>query len=401
MLSWWIGAATLGFILLKTELRKITDGPTPDRNVSVESGELRDQEEPVPWVACSMRGWRPAMEDAHIVSMLDPAVFPDVGLFAVLDGHGGAEVSQLVSKLLCREVESLGRRQLAKGVPPSVNEALEQALPRLDSKLRRGPLWLGRLLRGASHPFAGVGSTACVAAVDFSKQEIVVANIGDSRAILVRDGKDIPLSEDHKPENPEEKERIENAGGRVERRGPCCRIDGNLNLSRAFGDFHLKANSALPADKQKVIAFPDMKVERYRSSPQELLVVGCDGLFEKKSNADIARLVWNGVKKNSSLEDIGKDVLRSCCATHPRELGTDNESVIIVKLPAREADASGYSHGQKLIVHGLNSEAGKALNGQVVTCEGPSDAGRFQVRTEDGTVKSLKAENLKNSEDCT
>ena len=32
--------------------------------------------------------------------------------------------------------------------------------------------------------------------------------------------------------------------------GACHRVDGNLNLSRAFGDFSLKA-AALPPEKQK------------------------------------------------------------------------------------------------------------------------------------------------------
>lgn len=399
LLSWWVAAIILGFSYLQSQVETMKAGPTPDKRVSAESGEFRDKEL-VHWVACSMRGWRPAMEDAHVAKMLDPSIFPDVAIFAVLDGHGGSEVSKLVSKLLCQEVENIGRSQIARGSPPSLKEALDRALPSLDTKLRRGPLWLGRLFFGISHPYVHVGSTACVAAVDFSKQEIVVANVGDSRAILIRDGKDIALSEDHKPEQEREKSRIYNAGGTVVRRGPCYRIDGNLNLSRALGDFHCKANSALRDDEQKVIAFPDITVTEYRQCPQEVLVVACDGLFEKKHNQDIAKLVWNGVQKKMPLKDIGKELLLACCSSNGKtEAGTDNESVIIVMLPSKQADTNGFSHGQQLIVHGLNSEAGKALNGQAVTFEGPAGGDRFQVRTEDGAVKSLKAENLKIKED--
>jgi protein phosphatase 1G len=83
------------------------------------------------------------------------------------------------------------------------------------------------------------GSTAIVALITASK--IFVANIGDSRAILGRldpspTGENITvieLSHDHKPEMPEELERIKKAGGRVDNEG---RIDGGLNLSRAFGN---------------------------------------------------------------------------------------------------------------------------------------------------------------------
>lgn len=45
------------------------------------------------------------------------------------------------------------------------------------------------------------GCTANV--VLMTKDKIIVANIGDSRSVLCRNGKAIPLSFDHKPENPE------------------------------------------------------------------------------------------------------------------------------------------------------------------------------------------------------
>ena len=44
-----------------------------------------------------------------------------------------------------------------------------------------------------------------------------VGNVGDSRAFMSMDSgsKIVPLSSDHKPENPEEKRRIEANGGKV------------------------------------------------------------------------------------------------------------------------------------------------------------------------------------------
>ena len=53
---------------------------------------------------------------------------------------------------------------------------------------------------------------------------LYVANAGDSRAILCRKGKALALSEDHKPNNAEEMERIHNAGGTVSMK----RVDGDL-----------------------------------------------------------------------------------------------------------------------------------------------------------------------------
>ncbi|KAF3573726.1 hypothetical protein F2Q69_00063696, partial [Brassica cretica] len=58
-----------------------------------------------------------------------------------------------------------------------------------------------------------VGSTAVVSVI--TPEKIIVANCGDSRAVLCRNGKPVPLSTDHKPDRPDELDRIQEAGGRV------------------------------------------------------------------------------------------------------------------------------------------------------------------------------------------
>ena len=57
-----------------------------------------------------------------------------------------------------------------------------------------------------------------------------------------------PLSHDHKPDNRQEHARIVAAGG--SRR--CKRVNGNLALSRAIGDFEFKQNATLPPTEQIV-----------------------------------------------------------------------------------------------------------------------------------------------------
>jgi protein phosphatase 1G len=73
-----------------------------------------------------------------------------------------------------------------------------------------------------------------------------VGNAGDSRCVLAKKSGDkynaIELSVDHKPDLPEEKKRIEKAGGFVEEN----RVRGILNLSRSLGDLEYKSDSALP-----------------------------------------------------------------------------------------------------------------------------------------------------------
>mmetsp|Transcript_34584 Transcript_34584/g.99285 ORF Transcript_34584/g.99285 Transcript_34584/m.99285 type:complete len:453 (-) Transcript_34584:68-1426(-) len=377
-------------------------GPTPDLAVAVEAGAFRSEE--VVWVACSMRGWRDAMEDAHVAETLDPSVFPDAALFAVLDGHGGKEVAAVASRILAKEVCACGREQLTKNgsMGPCLASALEAALPRIDLRLRSGSWGLGRMLPGPLHPFASCGSTACAAAVDFRSREVLVANVGDSRAMLVRGGKAIALSDDHKPENPKERSRIRGAGGQVLKVGPCHRVDGTLNLSRALGDFHLKANPALPPQKQKVIAYADSTRTPFQGGSQELLVVACDGLFERCSNQDVADIIWPRLKSGMPLEQIGRELLHACCARacrgRPIEQGTDNETVILVKLPEAPEPSPTFTSGQRVRISGLEGEV-QRLNGQVGVVEGAGSGGLYRVRLPGSSPRQIRAANLTDAEE--
>jgi len=74
--------------------------------------------------------------------------------------------------------------------------------------------------------------------------------------VLGRDGKAVPLSFDHKPDDEIELRRIEKAGSVVTE----GRVDGNLNLSRSLGDFKYKQNKELKQDEWPITANPDVKV---------------------------------------------------------------------------------------------------------------------------------------------
>lgn len=95
------------------------------------------------------------------------------------------------------------------------------------------------------NPSERSGCTAV--AVVVTPTHIVTANAGDSRACLSRGGKNVELSYDHKPYNEGERSRIERAGGMVSMK----RVDGELAVSRALGDFQFK-NVKLPPQDCKV-----------------------------------------------------------------------------------------------------------------------------------------------------
>lgn len=72
--------------------------------------------------------------------------------------------------------------------------------------------------------------------------------MGDSRAVASVRGHAQLLSFDHKPNHDREMKRIKAAGGFVE----FNRVNGNLALSRALGDFNFKRNEHRVAEEQIV-----------------------------------------------------------------------------------------------------------------------------------------------------
>lgn len=110
-------------------------------------------------------------------------------------------------------------------------------------------------------------------------KDIYVANAGDSRSIICKSGVASELSQDHKPDLDIEKERIKNAGGFITE----GRINGNLNLSRALGDLEYKKNKDLKVDEQLIIALPDVKSYKVDDTV-EFVLMGCDGIYEIKTN---------------------------------------------------------------------------------------------------------------------
>ncbi len=70
-----------------------------------------------------------------------------------------------------------------------------------------------------------------------------------------------------------EKARITAAGGFVD----FGRVNGNLALSRAIGDFEFKKSAELAPEQQIVTAYPDVVVHEM-GDDDEFLVIACDGM---------------------------------------------------------------------------------------------------------------------------
>lgn len=252
------------------------------------------------------------MEDAHTTILNLPQ--SKTALFAVFDGHGGSKVALYSGRKL---QERLVKDDAFQSGNYSV--ALITSFLGLDTDLRADPAYADETS----------GCTA-VAALISEDWKITVANAGDSRIALSSNGNAIPLSFDHKPTNEIENSRITAAGGFVE----YGRVNGNLALSRAIGDFDFKKNTDLPAEQQAVTANPDI-IERQLTAEDEFIVLACDGIWDCMSNQEVVDYIR--VKIVENVGDLGAvcEQLMEYCLAPDCDLGSvgcDNMTVVIVGL---------------------------------------------------------------------
>ncbi|CAG9762473.1 unnamed protein product [Ceutorhynchus assimilis] len=256
-----------------------------------------------------MQGWRINMEDSHthLLSMPDD---PDTAFFGVYDGHGGAKISDFAGKHLHKFM--VNREEYRDG---KIAEALKRAFLEFDQAM----------LEEESLKNEQSGSTAVVVVVKDKK--LYCANIGDSRAIGCANGRLEKLSYDHKPNNLEEYERITDAGGWVD----CNRVNGNLALSRAFGDYVFKRDSSRTAEEQIVIALPDV-IEKELTPDWDFMVLACDGIWDVMSDEDVLAFVIEKIANGLEPEDICEGLMMRCLSPdcHMAGLGCDNMTVVIV-----------------------------------------------------------------------
>mmetsp|Transcript_149068 Transcript_149068/g.415455 ORF Transcript_149068/g.415455 Transcript_149068/m.415455 type:complete len:490 (+) Transcript_149068:72-1541(+) len=267
-----------------------------------------------------MNGWRPSMEDTHIAHIRESWAF-----FGVFDGHGGDQCAQFIARRLLEE--------LATGYPAD-DAAVRELVLRLDTEFL------------ATEQTSGCTGTFVIAEAPSEaggKYRVRVGNIGDSRVLwgrpdgtMVRGpGSDGALTLDHKPDHPVERTRIERAGSAVELCGGVPRVNGDLALSRAFGDARFKKSSSMPQEQQAVSANPDLSTVECEAG--DLLVLVCDGISEGDfPNREVIRLV----AKRLSFGDPGKAAV-AVCRQALNSGSKDNLSCMVVVLAGGEVSGPG------------------------------------------------------------
>ncbi|XP_076161491.1 putative protein phosphatase CG10417 [Ptiloglossa arizonensis] len=186
------------------------------------------------------------------------------------------------------------------------------------------------LMMDTEEPGYDSGCTAVVAVM--KDNELFVANAGDSRCVLCRDGQAVELSLDHKPEDEPEMERIVKAGGKVTADG---RVNGGLNLSRALGDHAYKQNVDLPAQEQMISALPDVRHITIEPDKDEFMVLACDGIWNFMSSQDVIQFIRARLTNNyDNLSKICEELFDHCLApdTCGDGTGCDNMTAVIIRF---------------------------------------------------------------------
>ena len=269
-----------------------------------------------------VNGWRAALEDEHIMVCGD-----DWGVFGVCDGHGGRACAAFISAFLESKVDEILRM------------ASSQEAPNL---LRAFFLEVDRIYLEQRNPFDDSGCTCTLAVVSTSVPEnpstLVLVHLGDSRALLGNrkdgsmasgGGTDGALTTDHHPDLEEERARIERAGSVVHSVFGTARIDGNLALSRAFGDVSYKTGST--PHEHPVTAVADVSVGVMGRG--QFVVLCCDGVTEgtftnQQTVASVAAtLVLTGDPALAA---------RAVCRAAIQAGSHDNVSCMVVVVPPPE-----------------------------------------------------------------
>eukprot|EP00931_Biecheleriopsis_adriatica_P030143 TRINITY_DN17789_c0_g1_i1.p1 TRINITY_DN17789_c0_g1~~TRINITY_DN17789_c0_g1_i1.p1 ORF type:complete len:363 (-),score=77.90 TRINITY_DN17789_c0_g1_i1:40-1128(-) len=309
-----------------------------------DSGDGSAESKQLEWGYSCMQGWRPRMEDAHFaLPSLNNEDWARTAAFGVLDGHGGREVAYFCEQQLPSAIASASSSD-PKGALIAAFQKMDELLFDVTQQdyLRSftGDTRDGMQLIGADR--VGCATIVCLV----QAEHIIVANAGDCRAVLARESMAVPLSEDHKPNLPSERERIQKAGGSVERQqvGPIVqyRVNGNLNLSRSIGDLDYKKNPHLLPSEQLISCTPDV-VSYSRKDGDDFIVIACDGVWERMGNQDIVDFVAARLPKH--LEDqrplswIMEELLDQCFSPNLQAtdgLGGDNMTAMLVLLRDRD-----------------------------------------------------------------
>lgn len=191
---------------------------------------------------------------------------------------------------------------------------------------------------------------------------MIVANLGDCRAVMCRNGKALNLSVDHKPNREDERSRIEKAGGWIETAEvlniprlyrlhledeelveeteelvgwvEVHRVNSCLGMTRSIGDILIKDKKKVQFKKdflgELVLAEPEIQ-EGTITDKDEFILIACDGVWDVFTSQEAVDFVHSSLIRKKSCQLIAEELVEMAI-----ELGSlDNVTAIILFLNHR------------------------------------------------------------------
>jgi len=251
----------------------------------------------------------PQMEDEYS-SIID--FQPGQHFFAVFDGHGGKDVAQYCGGRAHQIYFSV------RSEHPDWNatQIWTTTYSLLDKEIQDNLAIEDADCEGATSTTVHLGLS------NNGKFQLSVANVGDSKAVLIDGSSFRQLTENHRPTNESEEKRVKAEGGRItgERNK---RLNGRLAVTRALGDHLMKKTTkgliSVPF-VQETITIDD--------SINSVLVLASDGLWDVVPESLITHTVRTSVEGATGIAEKLKGL-----ALQHRSM--DNIAIVVVKLKCR------------------------------------------------------------------
>ncbi|XP_076108667.1 uncharacterized protein LOC143076712 isoform X1 [Mytilus galloprovincialis] len=256
--------------------------------------------------ACTheIKNTRRKMEDRHVLlpdlnTLFDLKHNECQSFFAVFDGHAGLEAANYAAAHVPYHFVQ------NSAFPKDPAGAMKAAFKSTDEKF---------IVKAVRERIKS-GSTGVLAFIDESKLHI--SWVGDSQAVLVKNGRPVTVMNPHKPEREDERVRIQNLGGYVLNMGGVWRVNGMLSVSRALGDLAQKKFISSDADVTTV----DL------DGTEDYLILACDGLWDVVNFDKVVQIVYEYVQSvNGELSGLAKHLVLTA-----KDLGSsDNITVTVV-----------------------------------------------------------------------
>ena len=240
-----------------------------------------------------------------IINMAKPKNYqkkywPKTSFFGIYDGHGGSMCAEFLRDCLHKLI--LNDINFPENVELAIRNGFFNAEKNFLNEIAIDP---------NDNNIISDRSGSCAVVVLVVDKKIYVANVGDSRALFSeKKGTNfVVVTDDHKPNNINEKNRIIKNGGHVYQSrtvisgaenenlngqilfGPYRVLPGRLSVSRTIGD--IEAKSEIFGGNPNVIIWePDIFVYDLNKTDIDFFIMGCDGIFDQMSNQEVMECAW-------------------------------------------------------------------------------------------------------------